>query len=81
MNIPPFTRKCSWGKGKRLNASEIVKTKQIACLRIHVERAIERLKQFRILGGVMPLTMKPVANQILKVCGFLCNLQKPLVTK
>ncbi|XP_033724574.1 uncharacterized protein LOC117314614 [Pecten maximus] len=81
LNIPPFTRKCSWGKGKRLNASEIKKTRNIAKLRIHVERAIERLKNFHSLSNTMPLSCKPVANQMLKVCSFLCNLQRPLVKK
>lgn len=44
--ILPFTKKCNWGKGRRLLQNDIVKTKCIARLRIHVERAIERLKIF-----------------------------------
>lgn len=35
---PPFTRKWHNGKGKRLNVKEIRQTRQIARLRIHVER-------------------------------------------
>jgi len=40
---PPFTRSTSnlKGKGKRLNVTEIRKTRTIARLRIHVERAIQ----------------------------------------
>ena len=76
--IPPFTKKCNWGKGKRLLQSDIIKTRRIANLRIHVERAIERLKNFNILSNTMPLTLKPLSNQILKVCAFLCNLQRHL---
>jgi hypothetical protein len=79
LNIPPFTHKYSWGKGKRLNANEIKKTKKIANLRIHVERAIQRLKCFRLLSNIIPLKLKPVCNQILKVAAFLCNIDKPLV--
>ncbi|XP_069116882.1 uncharacterized protein [Argopecten irradians] len=79
--IPPFTKKCKWGKGKRLNSSDVVKTRNIARLRIHVERAIGRLKTFHILSNTMPLSLKPLANQMLKVCAFMCNLQKPLVKK
>lgn len=41
--IPPFTKKCNWGKGERLLQNDFVKTKCIARLRIHVERAIEML--------------------------------------
>lgn len=79
--IPPFTKKCNWGKGGRLLQIDIVKTKCIARLRIHVECAIERLKNFHVLSNTMPLTLKPLSNQILKVCAFLCNLQTPLVKK
>ena len=74
LNIPPFTRKCRWGKGKCLTANDITKTKNIAKLRIHVERAIGRLKSFKLLSNTMPLKVKPLANQIVKVCAFLCNM-------
>ena len=77
--IPPFTHKCRWGKGKRLNASEIQRTRQIAKLRIHVERAIQRLKAYKLLSGILPIILKPIASQILVVAAFLCNLSKPLV--
>lgn len=48
LNIPPFTKKCSWGKGKHLTAQDVLKTKTIAKLRIHVKRAIGRLKNYFI---------------------------------
>ena len=79
--IPPFTKKCNWDEGKRLSQSDIIKTRRIANIRIHVKRDIERLKNFNILSNTMPLTLKPLSNQILKVCAFLCNLQTPLVKK
>lgn len=79
--IPPFMRKCKWGKGRRLTVAEVKLTKNIASQRIHVERAIQRIKNFRMLSGVMDLKFKPLANQIVKVSGFLCNLDKPLVKK
>lgn len=81
LNIPPFTKKCSWGKGKHLLAADIRRTRSIAKFRIHVERAIGRLKTYKILSHTMPLKLKPLANQILKICAFLCNMQKPLVRK
>ena len=42
-NIPPFL------KGKRqLEAKELIITRRIASLRIHVERCMERIKNFHI---------------------------------
>lgn len=79
LNIPPFTKKCSWGKGKHLTAHDVLKTKKIAKLRIHVERAIGRLKNYKILSHTIPLKIKPLCNQIVKVCAFLSNCQEPLV--
>ena len=79
--MPPFTRKCGWGKKKRLNVKEIKQTRFIAKLRIHVERAIQRLKQFRLIGNSMPWSLKPLANQMVKVSAFLCNLLPKLVRK
>ena len=42
-NIPPFLR-----NKDHLSLSEEQETRHIASLRIHVERAIERIKTFRI---------------------------------
>jgi hypothetical protein len=81
LSIPPFTTKCKLGEGKRLNEKEVKKTKSIAKHRIHVERAIERLKNFRTLSGTIPLKIKSCVHQIVKVCAFFCNLLKPLVNK
>ena len=47
LNIPPFA------KGKSLSTMGCTKTRRIAALGIHMERAIERLKCFQILRGVM----------------------------
>ena len=38
--IPPFTKKCNWGKGKRLLQSDIIKTRRIANRTCH--RNIEK---------------------------------------
>ena len=64
LNIPPF--KCS---RPQLTAQEVEDTARIASVRIHVERAIGRVKNFHILDGVMPLTLQPLLNQI-----FFCLL-------
>ena len=50
-------------------------TRRIAKLCVHVDRLKRKLKCFGILRGVIPLTLKPYANQIVKVCAMLVNLQ------
>ena len=48
-------------------------------MRIHVERAIGRMKNFDILKGTIPITMARQINQIVCVCGFLTNFHPALV--
>lgn len=79
LNIPAFTRPCKYGKGRRLNASEVKSTRMLAKLRIHVERAIERIKRFRSLSGIMRVSTKPLASQMFRVAAALTNLYKPLI--
>ncbi|KAK7476381.1 hypothetical protein BaRGS_00032381 [Batillaria attramentaria] len=55
-------------------------TKKVANARIHVERVINRLKWFRILKNVLPLSMVPLIDDIVTVCAAICNLHPPLVT-
>lgn len=62
LNMPPFTRTHPNSKGKFLTAIEIKRTIKIASLRIHVERAIRRLKSFKILGEIFPLKMKNLSS-------------------
>lgn len=75
LNIPPFLH----GREK-FTPSEEIKTKTIAKLRIHVERAIERVKKFRLLSKTLPLSLSSVANQLVFVACCLVNFQDPLVT-
>ena len=79
LTIPPFTRKCNWGKGKYLCANDIKKTRKIANLRIHVERAIGRLKTFKLISQTIPWDMKSLVHPMVTVAAFFCNLHRPLV--
>ena len=54
-------------------AEDIRKGCKIASLRIHVERAIRRIKNFTILKGTLSFSMSRTANQIAQVCQCLVN--------
>ena len=63
----------------QMTMAECKKTKDIANLRIHVERAINRIKFYRILKSTLPITiMLHHLDDIVKTCATLCNL-KPLL--
>ncbi|XP_002738809.1 uncharacterized protein LOC100367476 [Saccoglossus kowalevskii] len=75
LNIPPFLH----GRD-RFTVQEEAETKQIAKVRIHVERAIERLKKYRLFQKTIPLSLAPVVSQMFFVVGCLVNFQEPLVS-
>lgn len=76
LNIPPFLR-----TNTQISAEDVVQTQQIAGLRIHVERAINKIKNFIIWKGEIPLSLFSVVNQMWSVCAFLCNTQDPLISE
>ena len=55
-----------------------METRRIASLRIHVERAIERIKNFQALHHISINTCV-VTSRLVKVCTFLTTLMPPLV--
>ncbi len=74
LNIPPFM------KGKeQLSLEEELETRNIASVRIHVERAIERIKNYRILQGTIPNRIHSQLDQIWFICCSLTNFLSPLV--
>jgi len=63
-------------RGAHLSGKGTTHTRRVASLRTHVERNILKLKQFRILSGVIPLLMKPMLDRIVFFCVALTNLCK-----
>ena len=61
--IPPFKR-----KNRQLTPREVTATHDIANVRIHLERQMERIKNFRIVQGIMPITMASQSSKIWKTC-------------
>ena len=74
LNIPPFMR-----SKDQLNPDEEDETREIASVRIHVERAIERVKNCNILKQILPNCMSEDIDKIWKVCCLLANFKGPLV--
>ena len=73
LNIPPFLR----GK-TQLSEKELITTRRIASLRIHVERAMERIKNFHIFDRPLPSSLTDIADRIFFVCCVLGNFHPPL---
>lgn len=74
VNMPPFLA----GRDQ-MTAAETEETMSIASVRIHVERAIGRIKTYHILDGTLPNTLSPYATQIFTVCGLLTKLSSPFI--
>ena len=74
--MPPFLK----GKGQ-FEEEELVETCHIAKFRIHVERAIECIKNYHILDYV-PITLcnSGLIDQIFFVCAMLTNFLPPLMS-
>ena len=56
----------------------MMETRRIASARIHVERAIERIKDFHIFDKALPSSLTDLSNQIFYVCAILSNFWPPL---
>ena len=76
MQIPRGARAKS-----QMATDECKKTKVIANLRIHVERAISRMNFFWILKRVIPVTMLHHIDDIVVTCAALSNLKPKLIQK
>lgn len=73
LNIPPFLN-----SGTQFTSGDVLRTKK-ARLRIHVERAIGRIKEFRIFQPTIPASMWGSINELVYVCAMLYNFSPPLV--
>ena len=60
--------------------AETNNNKAIASLRIHVEREMERLKNWHILDRKIPITMAPYASDMVVAIAASSNFLPPLVS-
>ena len=74
LNIPPFLQSQA-----QFSARDVQQTKAIASLRIHVERAIRRIKEYHFFDSDVPLNALGSINQLYTVACLLTNFQGPLI--
>ena len=64
---------------EQMSKDKFIVTEKIANARIHVERAIGRMKAFPILRKALPIALVPLIDDILVACAGSSNLLPPLV--
>ena len=64
---------------KHFTEAQMEETKKIAKVRIHVERAIQRLKVYKILSHRIPINLLSSIEKIFHICAALVNLQAPIL--
>jgi len=74
LNIPPFLK-----DKVGFEEDNVIKTQTIAKHRIHVERAICKIRRFRIFHSVIPVSMFGSINQIWSAACLLSNFQNPVL--
>ena len=75
LDIPPFLH-----KQEQMSAVDVATTQKIANKRIHVERAISKIKKFHIFDSPIPLTLAGTVNQLWTVCALLTLFQNPIIS-
>ena len=75
LNSPAFL------KGSSQFTIQETQHNKIASLRIHVERGIERIKNWHIFNRCLPIPLAPFGSEIFFVVGGLTNFQPPLVDR
>jgi hypothetical protein len=63
---------------EQFTVQQVNRNKQISSARVHVERAIQRMRVFRIIS-LLPPYLRVRSSVLLKVAGFLANCMPPLM--
>lgn len=73
--MPSFAKRV-----KQVIIRNVEQSRRLAGVRIHVERMMERVENFRKLGDILPLLLVPYADNNLMISAAFSNLQ-PRLTK
>nr|XP_029733097.1 uncharacterized protein LOC109428591 [Aedes albopictus] len=73
LHIPPFLRE------DRLRAEDAILNESIAKARVHVERAIERVKRFGVLRGSVDASVLRHIDDIMMIACGIVNLTAPIL--
>lgn len=73
---PPFLH-----DKKQFTKQEALLTAEIARARVHVERANQRIKVFKVLGEITPGCLTPILEDIFIVACAVVNLSSPILAK
>ena len=66
--------------GKRqLSYEDAIKSANIARARVHVERVIQRMREYDFLKGTIPWALTPYIDDILTIVAGLTNLGPPVM--
>jgi hypothetical protein len=75
LNMPKFV-----GMDEQMLPEDVVHTQEVASERIHIERAINKVKNFHIFDRPIELSMWGSVNQIWAVCSLLTLFQNPIIS-
>ena len=64
----------------QMSPAEAAYSESVSPARIHIERIIQRIRTFHILGSTMRISQQDITAQIFSVCAYLVNFQMPIVS-
>ncbi|KAF2896574.1 hypothetical protein ILUMI_09624 [Ignelater luminosus] len=74
---PPFLKKTC----KQFSKADAERTASIARARVHVERAIQRIKIFKICQGTLQWLLLPYMDDIMIIIAAITNLSAPILSE
>lgn len=72
--IPP-----KLGKRKQLSELQVQSTMEVASARVHVERTIQRMKQFQVMRNKITVDLAPYMKEVSQVISGIVNLGNSII--